>query len=91
MTEISRILFALALLCALAGVALMMAIARAVQARGYPVHWLWIRLYIPKYVHQYRQITVQESGRPGPLFYPFVVSMNAALVLCVVGIAIELA
>jgi len=90
MTEISIVLFALALPCIITGVILMMAMARVVQSRGYPVNWLWIRLYIIKYVHQYKKITVRESGRPGPLFYPFVISMNAALLFALVGLAIEL-
>ena len=91
MTEISKVLFGLAVPCLVAGVTLMMAMVGAVQSRGYRINWPWIRLYIFKYIYQYRKITVQESGRPGPLFYPFVLVMNAALLFVLAGLTIELA
>jgi hypothetical protein len=89
MTTISNVFLGLALPCAVVGVALMMAMAGALQARGQKINWVWIRLYIFKYIGQYREVTVQETGRPGPLFYPFVVSMNSALVLAIVGLALR--
>jgi hypothetical protein len=89
MTTISNVLLGLALPCALVGTVLMMAMAGALQARGQKINWLWIRLYIFKYIGQYRKVTVEENGRPGPLFYPFVVSMNSALVFAVVGLALR--
>ena len=41
--------------CAVSGVVLMMAMAGAVQKRGYRVNWPFIRLYILKYIGQYRR------------------------------------
>lgn len=44
-----------------------------------PVSFLWLRVLIIKYIHQYRQITRSETGRVGPLYYHFVISVNLAL------------
>jgi hypothetical protein len=90
MTEIGNILIGLAIPCAAIGVALMMAMVGALKARGHKINWALLRLYVPMYVGQYREVTIRESGRPGPLFYPFVVSMNSALLLAVLGLVLEL-
>jgi hypothetical protein len=89
MTTMSNLLLGLALPCAVVGVVLMMAMAGALQARGQKINWVWIRLYILKYIGQYHKVTVQETGRPGPLFYPFVVSMNSALLFAVAGLVLR--
>jgi hypothetical protein len=90
MTEIGSIFLVIAIPCVLVGVVTMMAMAGALQARGHNINWPWIRLYILKYVGQYRAVTIQQTGRPGPLFYPFVISMNAALVCVAVGLVLRL-
>jgi hypothetical protein len=41
---------------------------------------------MPKYVGQYRKIMVEKTGKPGMLYYSFVTSMIAALVLAVAGL-----
>jgi len=51
---------------------------------------VFIKILILKYVHQYRKITMQENGRPGPWFYSHVVSMNLALVLAITGIMLKM-
>lgn len=88
MTSLSTLFLGLALPCAVAGVILMMAMAAAVQARGHRVDWPFVRLYVLKYIHQYHTVTVQESGRPGRLFYPFIVSINLALLFTIVGLTL---
>jgi hypothetical protein len=35
-------------------------------------------LLLLKYAHQYKQITLQETGKVGSLFYGWLVSINAA-------------
>jgi hypothetical protein len=89
MTEIGTIFLALAVPLAVTGVVLMMAMTGALHARGYPIHWVFLRLYIFKYIGQYRAVTTQETGRAGPLFYPFIISMNLALVLTILGLVLR--
>jgi hypothetical protein len=91
MTGFSNLLFVLAIPCLIAGIVLMMSMAGALRARGHKINWLWIRLFILKYIAQYREVTIRETGHPGPLFYPFVVSMNSALLLVVAGALLRLA
>lgn len=46
---------------------------------------LLLRLYAPKCAGDYARRTTAETGRIGPLFWHWVVSINAALVLSVVA------
>jgi hypothetical protein len=55
-----------------------------VSKRGVKISFLWLRLYIIKYMHQYKKITKEETGKVGPLFYPCLVSIYVALVSAVV-------
>jgi hypothetical protein len=55
-------------------------IYEALRRRGVSVSFLWLRALAPKYAHEYRAITRRETGRTGPLFYHWVVSINVALV-----------
>ena len=72
------------LVCGIWAVAAAVLIARDLEKRGVPVRFLWLRLMILKYIHQYRTMTREETGRTGPLFYHYVVPLNAALVLAIV-------
>ena len=71
------------LVCAIWAVTAAVLIARDLEKRGIPVSFVWLRLMILKYLHQYSKITREEKGRVGPLFYHYVVPLNVALVLAV--------
>lgn len=89
MTELGTFLLVLALPCVVVGVASMMAMAGALQSRGQRIDWVFVRLFVPKYIAQYREVTIQESGHAGYLFYVFLISMNSALVFTILGIAMR--
>jgi hypothetical protein len=55
-------------------------ITAALGKRNIKINFLFLRLLILKYVKQYRDITLQETGRVGVLFYCWIVSINLALV-----------
>lgn len=78
------ILVVIGLLCAVWAVTASILIARDVQRRGVTVSYLWLRLMILKYLHDYARLTREENGRVGPLFYHYVVPLNVALVIVVV-------
>ena len=82
-------LLILAILSALWGVVSSVVIASFLSKRGIEINYVFFRLLILKYIHQYRRITMQESGRPGPWFYSFVISMNLALVLTIAGLVLR--
>jgi hypothetical protein len=78
------ILIAIALICAVWAIAASLIIARDLEKRGVPVTFLWLRVMILSYLHQYSAVTREQDGRVGPLFYHYVVPLNIALVLVVV-------
>lgn len=64
-------------------------IAAFLSSRGVKINYVFFKVLMIKYIHQYRKITMQESGRPGPWFYSFVISINLALVLGIVAIVLR--
>ena len=89
MGTLSTIFLALAVLCAAVGVALMMAMTSVVQAHGQKINWVFLSLFILKYISDYRNLTTKRLGRPGPLFYPFIVSMNMAFLFGLLGLVLQ--
>jgi len=80
----SILFIVLALVAVACGIAASMMIASFLSKRGVKINYLLLRLLIFGYVRQYRQVTIEESGKPGPLFYMFVTSWGLALVFAVV-------
>ena len=66
-------------------VTLAMMMVHEVSKRGVKISFLWLRLYIIKYMHQYKQMTKKETGKVGPLFYPCIASINLVWILAVVS------
>jgi hypothetical protein len=59
-------------------------IAANLHKRGIAVSFIWLRLMILKYLHEYAKVTQEETGRVGPLFYHYVVPLNIALVIVII-------
>jgi hypothetical protein len=58
------------------------------RTTGLKVSFVLLRLLAPKYASQYRQITREETGKTGPLFYHWIVSINetsVAAILLILG------
>lgn len=64
-------------------------IMHELDKRGIRTNFLLVRLLIFRYVSQYKEITTKETGRPGPLFYLFIVSINLALVMAIIGLILR--
>jgi hypothetical protein len=64
-------------------------IMHELDKRGIRTNFLLVRLLIFRYVSQYREVTIKETGRPGPLFYLYIVSINLALVTAVIGLILR--
>jgi len=82
---ISNFFLVLAIISVLCGVLFSIMITAFISKRGTKINYLLIRIYIFKYVNQYRKITIEENGKVGPLFYPFIVSFILALIFAIVG------
>jgi len=82
---ISHLFLSLAIFCAMFSVVITMIIISELQKRKIKINFFLLRLFIPKYIHQYKKITLEETGKVGALYYWFVVSINLAWMLAVVG------
>ena len=81
-------LMVLLILCVIWAVVSSLLIVRDLHNRGIPVNYIWLRVMILKYLHQYSKITREETGRVGPLFYHYVVPLNVALVLAIITLIV---
>jgi hypothetical protein len=83
------LLFGMALVSVAWGIVSMIAITSFVSDRGTKINFFLYRIYIIKYVSQYKQITEAEDGQTGSWFYSFVVSMNLALAFTIIGLFLK--
>jgi hypothetical protein len=67
-----------------------MMIVQELSKRGVKINFVLLRLYVIKYISQYKQITLKETGKIGPLYYPCIVSVILALVLAIAGLTLRL-
>jgi len=67
-----------------------MMIVHELSKRGVKINFLLLRLFIIKYISQYKQITTDETGKPGPLYYPCIASVSLALVLAIAGLFLKI-
>jgi len=81
-------LLTIAVLAALSHVVILILIMAALDRRGLKTNPLLARIYVFKYVKAYKEATIKETGRPGPLFGLWVYTILAALVAAVAGILV---
>jgi len=75
----------LAIFCVLFNVIITMIIISELQKRKVKINFFLLRLYIPKYVHQYRKVMLEETGKIGSLYYWWLGTINLAWMLALVG------
>lgn len=73
-----------AIICVFIGVGASIAIVANLQKNGVKINWVLIRLFLPKYVSQYKKMTTEENGKPGNLYYMFVIFMVSAAILAII-------
>lgn len=81
----SGLFFTLAILSVIWGIVSSVVISSFLSQRGVKINLLFFRILVLKYIHQYHSITTQENGKPGPWFYSYIIAMNLALLLAVLG------
>lgn len=64
-------------------------IASFLDKRGVKTPFILFKFYLFRNQRLYKEVTLKESGKIGPLFYQFVVSINAALILGLAALAIR--
>ena len=86
----STLFLILALMSVAWGIVTSIMITSFLSKRGIRINYLFLRLFIFKYVSQYRKITLEETGKPGPLFYSSITAWNLALLFAIVGVILEI-
>jgi hypothetical protein len=86
----STVFFVLAIVSVIFGVVFSIFILSFLSRHGIKINYLLLRLYIIKYVQQYRELTLEQDGKPGRLFYAYIFSMILALVFAAIGIALKI-
>ena len=86
----SNVFLVLAIICVLCGVVSSIMIISFLSKRGTKINYFLIRIYIYKYINQYRKITIEETGKVGPLFYSFIISFILALIFAIFGILLKI-
>jgi len=82
------VLLSLAVACGLwAGVSAVL-IAHALAGHGVRTPFPFLGVLIFRNLHRYSGMTRRTTGRIGPLFYSYVVPINAALILVVAALVI---
>jgi hypothetical protein len=59
-------------------------ITHYLSKHGIKINYWNIRLYMIKYLRQYRKVTIEENGKPGNLFFAWLVSIGLFLVSAVI-------
>lgn len=85
----SKVFFMLAVICVLCGVVFSIMIVSFLSNHGVKINYFLLRLLLPKYIGQYKNIMTEKTGRPGSLYYAFVISMVSGLVLAIIGLLIK--
>jgi len=55
--------------------------------RNLNVSFLSLRFLAPKYAHQYKKISLKETGKIGKWFYHWIISINIALIMFILLIS----
>ncbi len=84
-----NLFFVLAIISAAWGVVSSMMIVSFLSNHGVRINYFLLRLLLPRYVGQYRRMTRDETGKTGVWYYSFVIAMNLALVLVVIGLLLR--
>ncbi len=87
--KVSNLFLILAILCGLWGVVSIIAIASYLSKHNIKINIVFFRVLALKYLSQYHEINRKESGKTGPWFYSYVVSMNLAFLLAIFGIILK--
>ena len=87
----SNLFLMLALVSVILGVFAQIMIVSFLSKRGIKINYLLLKVLIVRYVQQYKRITTEENGKPGPWFYSFITSMSLTLLFAVVGLILKIA
>lgn len=62
-----------------------------VQKHGRKVNYLLLRLYLPKYINDYKELTTDANGEPGVLYGRALTGIKLAAIFAALAIVLKLA
>lgn len=86
---VSNIFIALAAVCAVWAVVAAILLARAMERYGTKTSFLFVGVMVFRNLQRYKEVTRQESGKTGPLFYAYVVPINLAWIFALAAWAVR--
>ena len=89
MTDLFSILIGITLVAAVWGIVTTIIITNYLSRKGVGINFIFLRLFMLKFISQYKEMTLQETGKVGPLFYSYIISMNLALVAVIVAFLVR--
>jgi hypothetical protein len=87
--NVSHLFLYLAIFFVLVNVVITMLMISELQKRKFKINLFLLKLYIPKYVSQYKKMTSEETGRAGSLYYGWLATINLAWIAAVVGLILR--
>ena len=78
----------LAIISSICGGVISLKITSFLSKHGIKINYWLLRFYMLKYLKQYRKLTIEENGKPGNLFYAYIVSWSLALVSYIIWIVL---
>ena len=84
--DVAFLLMLLVVGCALTSVGFGIAIANDLRARGLKANPLMVRWMIFRYLSVYKRVTLEETGKVGPLYQYCSIASSLAAVFAVAGI-----
>jgi hypothetical protein len=85
----STFFLTLAILSALGGVMNAIFIFIELDKRGIRVNMFLSRLFFFRYLNQYKNITLKDTGKVRILYYLFIFAMNIALICAIIGVILR--
>lgn len=79
----------LAIISGILNVVFSIIVVHKLSKRAVKINFFLLRFLLPKYVHQYKTITLEETGSVGALFYCWIGSINLALGFSIVALLIK--
>jgi hypothetical protein len=89
MEGIQIILLMAAFICAAWAVISAILLTRALDQRGLTTPFPFIGLFLFRNLGRYKETTRSEAAKVGSLYYSYIISINTALVLVVIALAIR--
>ena len=74
----------LAVICGIFNGVFSYMITSYLSKHGIEINYWNIRLYMPKYLKQYRKLTIEKNGKTGNLFYAWIISISFFVVSAVI-------